>query len=59
MKKKWIALAAALLFISVAFSSCHTTTPCPAYAQKHKNDKAHQEKIDFHQNNLTLHQQYN
>ncbi|MGM0530278.1 MAG: hypothetical protein ACQER7_02890 [Bacteroidota bacterium] len=57
MKRKWIALAAALLFISAAFASCHSTTPCPAYAHKHKTNNPDQENIDFNQKNLVLHQQ--
>jgi len=57
MKRKWIALIAALFFISVAFSSCHTTTPCPAYAQKQNSEKPYQKNINLHQKIIALHHQ--
>ncbi len=57
MKRKWIALIAVVLFISAGLSSCHSTTPCPAYAKKDNNKKPHQENIDSHQENLALHHQ--
>ena len=58
MKRKWIALIAALFFVSVAFSSCHSTTPCPAYAnKKQKSENPHQKNMESHQKNIALHHQ--
>ncbi|MFP4621822.1 MAG: hypothetical protein ACLFM7_10960 [Bacteroidales bacterium] len=49
MKRNRIAFIAGLIFIAVAYSACHTTTPCPAYAIKQNNDPPHQEKMKPHQ----------
>jgi hypothetical protein len=57
MKRKWIALTAAVLFVGAALSSCHSTTPCPAYAKNDENNKPHQENTHSHQKNLALHHQ--
>lgn len=58
MKKNWIVLISAVLFICVTLSSCHTTEPpCPAYALKQKDNTPYQEKMNFHQKNTASHQQ--
>jgi hypothetical protein len=39
MKKSWIAIIAALIFLSLAVSSCHISEPvCPAYAKKEQKN---------------------